>query len=486
MRLTQFRIEGLGHLSTLVADESAGVAAVIDPRRDVDIYLDAAGDAELRITHVLETHLHNDYVSGGRELAALTGAAHVIGAGAALRHEHQPARDRDAVDVGSIRFTVLDTPGHTPEHVTYAAADLSRADDPFLLLTGGSLLVGAVGRTDLLGAENAMPFAHAMYRSLHEVLLRHEDSVMVYPTHGAGSLCSTGIASTSWSTIGYERRHDPLLSIADIDAFARALLSGQPTFPHYFARMRPMNQAGPRLLGARVPGVEPLAGEDLDRALERGALVVDARSPEAHATRRIPDSVSVPAGSSFGTWLGWVVDPDRPVVLLVEDVADLDGISRQALRIGFESIVGFIDGGLRAWRASGRPVQAGSVVDVDRLAADLSSGDPPLVIDVRQASEFEAGHVPGSIRLGAGELPAMLADLPRDRAIVTVCASGYRSSVAASLLRAAGFERVSAVSAGVPTWEARGYPVQYGPGEDEDGVDGAEPLSAPQVETHSH
>ena len=232
MRLTQFRIEGLGHLSTLVADESAGVAAVIDPRRDVDIYLDAARDAELRITHVLETHLHNDYVSGGRELAALTGAVHVIGAGAALRHEHQPARDRDAVDVGSIRFTVLVTPGHTPEHVTYAAADLSRADDPFLLLTGGSLLVGAVGRTDLLGAENAMPFAHAMYRSLHEVLLRHEDSVMVYPTHGAGSLCSTGIASTSWSTIGYERRHDPLLSIADIDAFARALLSGQPTFPH--------------------------------------------------------------------------------------------------------------------------------------------------------------------------------------------------------------------------------------------------------------
>src|SRR6516164_7021133 len=170
MRLTQFRIEGLGHLSTLVADETAGVAAVVDPRRDVDIYLDAARDADLRITHVLETHLHNDYVSGGRELAALTGATHVIGAGAALRHEHRPAVDGDNVDVGSIRFTVLDTPGHTPEHVAYAAADTSRADEPFLLLTGGSLLVGAVGRTDLLGAENALPFAHAMYRSLHEVL----------------------------------------------------------------------------------------------------------------------------------------------------------------------------------------------------------------------------------------------------------------------------------------------------------------------------
>ena len=483
MRLTQFRIEGLGHLSTLVADETAGVAAVVDPRRDVDIYLDAARDADLRITHVLETHLHNDYVSGGRELAALTGATHVIGAGAVLRHEHRPAVDGDNVDVGSIRFTVLDTPGHTPEHVAYAAADTSRADEPFLLLTGGSLLVGAVGRTDLLGAENALPFAHAMYRSLHEVLLRHEDSVMVYPTHGAGSLCSTGIASTSWSTIGYERRHDPLLSIADIDAFARALLSGQPTFPRYFARMRPTNQAGPRLLGAHVPEIEPLAGDDLDRALDGRALVVDARSPEAHATQRIPESVSVPAGSSFGTWLGWVVDADRPVVLLVDDVADLDGISRQALRIGFESIVGFIDGGLRAWRASGRPVQAGAVIDVDRLAADLSSSDPPLVIDVRQASEFEAGHVPGSIRLGAGELPAMLDGLPRDRPIATVCASGYRSSVAASLLRAAGFERVSAVAAGVPTWEARGYPVEFGSADTDDG---AALINTDQVGTHTH
>src|SRR5262245_20788518 len=157
MRLTQFRIEGLGHLSTLVADENAGVAAVIDPRRDVDIYLDATRDAGLRITHVLETHLHNDYVSGGRDLAALTGATHVIGQGAALRHEHQPVRNGDAFDVGTIRFTTLDTPGHTPEHVAYAAADMSRADEPFLLLTGGSLLVGAVGRPDLLGAENPVP-----------------------------------------------------------------------------------------------------------------------------------------------------------------------------------------------------------------------------------------------------------------------------------------------------------------------------------------
>jgi hydroxyacylglutathione hydrolase len=485
VRVTQYRIEGLGHLSTLIVDEAAGVAAVVDPRRDVDVYLAAARASEARITQVVETHLHNDYVSGGRELAALTGASHVIGAGAELRHDHRPARHGDAFEVGTIRFVTLDTPGHTPEHVSYAVADTSRADEPFLLLTGGSLLVGAVGRTDLLGADNAVPYAAAMYRSLHEVLLPHEDSVMVYPTHGAGSLCSTGIASTAWSTIGYERRHDPLLAPMEVDAFARALLAGQPAFPRYFARMRPTNQAGPRLLGGVVPAILPLPDDELDGLLAGGTLIVDTRQPEAHAHERIPGSISIPADASFGTWLGWVVDADRPVILLVADRADLDDLARQALRIGFESMIGYIDGGLRAWRAAGRAVRAGVALDVDRLAADVSRGGPdaPLVIDVRQSSEYESGHLPGSLHIHAGDLPSRLEALPRDRPIATICASGYRSSVAASLLRAAGFERVSAVRGGVPDWEAGGYPVEYGGARD--GIDWASTADTPG-EAHRH
>jgi hydroxyacylglutathione hydrolase len=480
MRVTQYRIEGLGHLSTLVADESSGVAAVVDPRRDVDIYLEAARAAELRITHVVETHLHNDYVSGGRELADLTGARHVIGAGARLAHEHAPAADGDVIDVGTLRFTTRDTPGHTPEHVSYAVADTSRADEAFLLLTGGSLLVGAVGRTDLLGAENARPYAGAMYRSLHDVLLAHEDSVMVYPTHGAGSLCSTGISSTSWSTVGFERRHDPLLAPMEVDAFARALLAGQPTVPRYFAGMRPTNQAGPRLLGGVVPPIVPLWGDELDAALDHDALVVDARSTDAHAVARIPGSLSIPAGSSFGTWLGWLVDADRPIVLVVERPDDLDDLARQAIRIGYEETAGYIEGGLAAWRRSGRPVEIGRSYDVDDLARDRASAEAaPFVIDVRQASEFEAGHVPGAIHIGAGELADRLDALPRDRTIATVCASGYRSSVAASLLRARGFEQVVAVRGGLPDWEARGYPVAYGP------ADGAG-ITAMPAEGHAH
>ena len=487
MRVTQFRIEGLGHLSTLVIDEGAGVAAVVDPRRDVDIYLAAARADDLRISHVVETHLHNDYVSGGRELAALTGATHVIGAGAALAHDHHPARDGETFDVGSIRFRTLATPGHTPEHVSYAVADTGRAEEPFLVLTGGSLLVGAVGRTDLLGAANAWPFAVAMHGSIHDVLLRHEDSVMVYPTHGAGSLCSAGTASTSWSTIGFERRNDPLLAPMEVDAFARALLAGQPAFPRYFARMRPINQAGPRLLGGVVPEIPPLADAELGAALARGALVVDARPPDAYAIAHVPGSLSIPAGESFGTWLGWVVDADRPIVLIAEHAADLDDLSRQAIRIGYDGTVGHVAGGFDAWRRAGRPVEPGASLDVDTLARLLAAGGPsaPFVIDVRQPSEYEAGHVPGSLHIGAGDLPSMLERLPADRPIATICASGYRSSVAASLLRSAGFEHVAAVAGGVPDWGAHGYPVDYGAGTD--GLEWPAPAEAAEIhEAHAH
>jgi hydroxyacylglutathione hydrolase len=287
---------------------------------------------------------------------------------------------------------------------------------------------------------------------------------MVYPTHGAGSLCSTGIASTSWTTIGYERRHDPLLAPMEVDAFARALLSGQPSVPRYFARMRPINQAGPALLGGRIPEIRPLSGADLAMALTGDTLVIDARSPLEYANAHVPGSISIPAGSSFGTWLGWIVDPDRRCVLLVDNVSDLDNLSRQALRIGFDSMVGHIDGGLAAWRQAGHPVEAGALLPVGDLARHLSSGpDAPLLIDVRQASEYESGHVPGSVHIGAGDLPGRLAELSRGQPVMTICETGYRASLAASVLRVAGFQHVTSVSDGVTGWQAAGYPLEFGP-----------------------
>jgi hydroxyacylglutathione hydrolase len=460
-----FRIEGLGHLSTLIADDSAGVAAVVDPRRDVDVYLEAARELDVRISHVVETHLHNDYVSGGRDLAALTGATHVIGAGARLAHEHRGLRDGATFEVGALRFTARDTPGHTPEHVVYSVADSARGDDPALLFTGGSLLVGAVGRTDLLGEEHAVDYAHDMHRSLHDVILRHEDHIVVQPTHGAGSLCATGIASTPTSTIGYERRHNALLRVEDVEEFAKRLLHRQPTVPRYFARMRPTNQAGPVLLGGRVPEPRPMSLDETRSAVAGGALLLDLRPPAEHAVAHAPGSRSIPLGPSFGTWLGWVVDPERPLVLILHRPTDWDEAIRQALRIGAEdSIVGHLRGGFGAWADGGGPLESSGRLTVDQLAGELDRGGPdaPLVIDVRQADEYAVGHIPGSLHITAGSLPDRLAELPADRPIATVCASGLRASVAASILRTNGFRDVSWVASGVPAWRAAGHPIVRG------------------------
>lgn len=461
MQLRQFVIPGLGHISALIADDAAGVAAVVDPRRDVDIYVAEAAEHGLSITHVVETHLHNDYVSGARELAALTGAQHIHSAAADLRYEHRPMRQGDSFDVGALRFGVLETPGHTPEHLSYAVADLSRADDPLILFTGGSLLVGAVGRTDLLGKEHAEPYARLLFSSLHDRLLSHDDGVAVMPTHGGGSLCSKDIASTPWSTIGFERRHQPLLAIEEVGQFVQALLRDQPTFPRYFARMRPTNQAGPMPLG-EIPQAKPLPAAEVMRKVAGGALIVDLRSHQEHARGYIPGSMWLPAGSSFGTWLGWVAPHDRPLVLLLGADDEWDDAIRQALRIGYENVTGHLDGGLAAWRAAGGSVERGSSISTDELQRAIVAEPEMLVIDVRQASEYAEGHVPGAIHLNAGDLPDHLSELPMDRPVATVCRSGYRSAVAAGLLRRAGFRDVRAVCGGMPDWASAGYSVERG------------------------
>ena len=458
----QFIVEGLGHISALVADEARGVAAVIDPRRDVDVYLQAAAERGWRISHVLETHLHNDYISGAPELAALTGARHVIGAGAEVAYEHQPTREGDAIDVGRLRFRTMETPGHTPEHVAYSLADLSRADDPLAVFTGGSLLVGAVGRTDLLGAQNAEPYARQMFHSLHDKLLAQNDYVGVLPTHGGGSLCSKDISSTPSSTIGYERRHNGLLSIPEIDDFVRALLFDQPGYPRYFARMRPINKAGATPLGT-IPGPRSLAVAEVQALIADDALVIDARPYPDFAAGHLPGSFAIPAGSSFGTWLGWVVPDGRPLVLVLESVDDWDGLLRQALRIGYDDVRGHLSS-VADWRAAGLPLETGKRASVQDLAALMEAGGPdaPLVLDVRQHDEWVAGHIPGSIHLMGGDLPDRLAELPRDRPIVTICRTANRSAVAAGVLLRAGFTDVAWVDSGVPSWRRAGFPIEKG------------------------
>ncbi len=463
MLVRQFVLSGLGHLSTLVADQRWGVAAIVDPRRDVDVYLDAAADEGLRITHVLETHLHNDYVSGGRELAARAGAEHVIGAGAELQFEHRPLADREEFLVGDLRIAALDTPGHTPEHVAYSIADTARVDAPWLLLTGGSLLVGSVGRTDLLGAENALSFAHDQFRSIHDVVMPHEDFVGVYPTHGAGSLCSTNISATPSSTVGFERRYNPYLVPTDAESFARLLLADQPAFPSYFAHMREINRAGPPPIGT-MPKPVPLHPMAARTVVDDGAVVIDLRSAGDHGAGHVAGSISIPFGDSFATWLGWTVRFGSPIVFDLPDPAIWDEAVRWAFRIGFDDVRGYLDGGIDAWRQADLAVETTDQISVRTLASALDAGgaEAPFVVDVRQASEYDEGHIPGSIHIGAGDLPSRLDELPRDRTIAVICASGFRSSIGASLLRRAGFANVVNVRRGLPHWSACGLPVVRG------------------------
>ena len=251
-----------------------------------------------------------------------------------------------------------------------------------------------------------------------------------------------------------------MLAAADVDEFVRVLLTDQPAFPRYFARMRPTNQSGPRLLGGRVPDPRPIAVEEVRAALGGGALLVDLRTPAAHAVAHVPGSLSIPSGLSFGTWLGWVVEPDRPVVLLLDRPDDWNEAIRQALRIGHDSVVGHLRGGFGSWIEAGLPIESNGRLTVDQLAERLHGSDAPLAVDVRQAAEYDEGHVPGALHLFAGDIRDRLADLPRDRPIAAMCASGFRASVAASLLRSAGFTDVTWVAEGFPAWQARGHPVE--------------------------
>jgi hydroxyacylglutathione hydrolase len=460
--IRQFIVEGLGHISALVVDEARRVAAVIDPRRDVDVYIAAAAERGWRISHVLETHLHNDYISGGPELVALTGARHVIGAGAEAAYEHQPTRDGDMYDIGSLRFKTLETPGHTPEHVCYTLADRGRADDPLAVFSGGSLLVGAIGRTDLLGADNALPYARDMFHSLHDKLLNEEDYVSVMPTHGGGSLCSKDISATPSSSIGYERRHNELLAISDVEEFCRALLFDQPGYPRYFARMRPINKAGATPLGT-IAGPRSLTVAEAQALIADDAVVIDARPFADYAAGHLPGSFAIPAGSSFGTWLGWVVPDGRPFVFVLESAADWDDLLRQALRIGYDDVRGHLSS-VADWRAAGLTLETGKTATIQDLAKRLEGGGPdaPLVLDVRQHYEWVEGHIPGSVHLMGGDLPDRLADLPRDRPIMTICRTANRNAIAAGVLLRAGFTDVTCIDSGVPSWARAGFPIERG------------------------
>jgi hydroxyacylglutathione hydrolase len=471
MLLRRFYDVKLAQASYLLGCSASGEALVVDPNRDAEQYVAAAASEGLRITHVTETHVHADFVSGSRELAARTGATLYLSAEGGPDWQYAFAADDGAVllrdgstfEVGRIRVDVLHTPGHTPEHLSFLITDTAATERPMGVFTGDFVFVGDVGRPDLLekaaGIEGTMV---AGARQLYASLQRFKQLppwLQLWPGHGAGSACGKALGAMPQSTLGYECLVNWGLTAASEEEFVRGVLEGQPAPPKYFAEMKRINRAGPRVLGEQ-PRPRTLRPADLAPVLERGAPVVDTRSADAFAAGHVAGTINIPLNRSFTGWAGWLIPYDTDFYLIVNDGGRmLDEAVRDLAMIGLDRIGGwFSPDAVAQWAAAGRTLATVPQLQASALADQRRSGGV-TVIDVRSAEEWEAGHLPGVVNIPLGVLPDRIAEIPADRPVVLQCQGGGRSAIAASLLQARGFPDAANLVGGFRAWEAEGLPV---------------------------
>jgi glyoxylase-like metal-dependent hydrolase (beta-lactamase superfamily II) len=432
MELEMLVTPGLGDNTYVVA--SGGEAAVIDPQRDVRRYVELLASRKLRLRWILETHVHNDYVSGALELAAATGAEIAAPAGGQYAFGHRSLSEGDDVTIGDVRLMAMETPGHTPEHLSYLAYQAGR-EHPVAVFTGGSLMVGSAGRTDLLGPELTTELTRAQFRTLHR-LAALPDEVQVLPTHGAGSFCGAGPAPKNrTSTMGEERAANRALAAPDEESFVEQQLSGLLSYPTYYRAMAPINRAGPRVAG-QVPVPPPLSPQEVERRIAGGALLIDARDRRAFGAGHIPGALNVELDDAFASYVGWLVPFEAPMILALPEPAppSLEEAATQLFRIGYERVEGWLEGGVEAWRAGGRPLRSYAVAGLDEFCREYRRGRVGQVLDVRQQREWDAGHIPDSQHVFVGDLPERVAEVRASGTVWTICATGHRSSMAASLL----------------------------------------------------
>lgn len=450
--------EDLAQASYFVGCQRTGTAAVVDPRRDVGVYLDEAEKNGMEIVAVTETHIHADFLSGSRELASAAGATLYLSDEGDVDwkygFEAEKLYDGNEIGAGNVALRAVHTPGHTPEHLSFLVADGATSEEPGFMLTGDFVFVGDLGRPDLLdeaaGAKGTrFVGASQLFASLRDKFLVLPDYVQVWPGHGAGSACGKALGAVPTSTVGYERLFSwwgSYLQRRDEEGFVEALLEGQPDAPAYFGRMKRHNKAGPALLGER-PALVRYEARTLGEKIERGEVsFIDTRSRSARAGSMVPGALSVPAGNSFATWASWVTDPEedeRPIVVLAKDEAEAKTLRDKLSYVGIDGVAGYVTGleGLE-----GGPVPTISPVALDEM-------EDPFVLDVRARTEYEAGHIPGATRLHGGRVMWHLDELPRDKTIVTHCQSGARAAVVASALRAAGFHPVLELEGSYEGWE---------------------------------
>lgn len=452
--------DGIAELSYIVGDDDEGIAAVFDPRPDVDIYLDLAREAGVAITHIFETHIHADLVSGSRELSARVESAKIFVShegGAEYGFPHEKLKDGDHFEFGEVLITARHTPGHTPEHMSYLLADAEHPDEPWGILTGDSLFVSSAGRPDLLGDKHTKQLAEQQFHTLRDFYLKMPDHVMIYPNHGAGSPCGADIGARLSSTIGYERKFNRFLQFEDVNAFTDYALSSAPPVPHYYPVMKRINAKGPEIMG-NLPRVPALPPKQFKEAVEKkSGVLVDVRTMLAFGGGHIAGALNIGGSPILSIWAGWMLDPEKPVLLVLENDDDLEEIVRLFVRTGYTKFAGYLVGGMRAWDIAGFPIERIGQMSVHELNEKKASLQ---IVDVRSPNEWKRGHVPGARHIFVPEVKNRLGELDRSKPTAVYCGSGYRSSIAGSILKSAGFNDLWNVPGSWEAWTKAKLPVE--------------------------
>ncbi len=455
MYFEQFHLGCLALDSYMLASE--GEAIVVDPQRDVDIYLKAAEQHGVQIKHIFETHLHADFVSGHMELAARTGAKIYIGPNGGAKIPHVEVHDGFELRVGNVRITVLETPGHTPESICLVVTDQEKSPNPWAVLTGDTLFLGDVGRPDLSATHTPVVLAGMLYDSLHNKVLKLSDDVIVYPGHGAGSLCGRNMRAERSSTIRTERLTNYALKIDSRDEFIRQLTTNLPPRPEYFPQDAAINRVGAPALSELLK-LEPISARQLQSLLKEGVFAIDVRSGDDFASGHVPGSLSIPLAGDFAFWAGSMLGLSaRPVLIAASDEQLAEARTRLA-RVGIDDARGYLKDGVEGWSKAGLALSELPQIN-PRLLSELLRKDKARVLDVRRKPEWEAGHIEGADWLALDDLKGSLPTIDRKAPIAIICKGGYRSLIAASLLQRAGFENVTNVTGGFVGWEKAKLPV---------------------------
>ncbi len=459
MYFKQFYLGCLAHASYLIGSD--GEAAVVDPQRDVEQYIAEAEAEGMTIKFVIETHLHADFVSGHRGLAARTGAEIVFGANAGATFPHRAAREGEEIRVGKLVLRILETPGHTPESISVLVVDTEVSEEPLKVLTGDALFIGDVGRPDLVGSKGytAQQMAGMLYDSLHGKLLKLNDAVEVYPAHGAGSLCGRNMSKEKSSTIGEQRKFNYALKEMPKEDFVRMMTTDLPEVPAYFMKDVEINRTGDVVLET-LSRPARLTPEEVNQLAQASHLILDVRPAAAFGNAHVPGALNIGLGGQFASWAGTLIPIGTPIVIVTEDEQGVDEAVMRLARVGLETVKGYLDGGMYEWDKAGLQPASLPQMLVDELVYQIREGAELQIIDVRRPAEFKAGHVPGAFNIQLAELEKGIPGFDKERPTAVVCASGYRSSAATSILARSGFRRLFNVVGGTNGWISAGYPIE--------------------------